>query len=196
MKSWKITTDAVVAGISIALLASIATIAAAHAEALETATKANQAIEKAAPLVAAPSAAEVKKAKMEKYAAQREQLTPQELKELLALAGFEGKALKQAWAIVMRESTGRPTSHNGNSNTGDNSYGLFQINMIGSLGVDRREKFELKQNSELFNPLLNAQIAYFMSNGGADWGSWGLGPNAYNGGRAGSYYDWLAKYPD
>jgi hypothetical protein len=96
----------------------------------------------------------------------------------------------------MKESTGRPKSHNGNSNTGDNSYGLFQINMIGSLGEDRRNRFDLEQNSDLWNPVRNAEIAYHMSGGGKDFGAWGIGPNAYNGGKAGSYYEWLAKYPD
>jgi len=141
-------------------------------------------------------AAELIEKKKEAYAKEREPLAPLELKELLSLAGFEGKALKMAWAIVMKESGGRPKAHNGNSGTGDNSYGLFQINMIGGLGEDRREKFDLKQNAQLFNPLLNAEIAHYMSNGGEDFGSWGIGPNAYNGGKAGSYYEWLAKYPD
>ena len=133
--------------------------------------------------------------KLAAYAARREQLSPLELKELLSLVGFKGKNLQEAWAVAMKESTGRPTSHNDNASTADNSYGLFQINMRGYLGADRREKFGLKQNSELLNPVLNAQIAYYMSGGGEDWGSWGIGKNAYNGGKAGSYYDWLSKYP-
>lgn len=134
--------------------------------------------------------------KLMTYADTREPLAPQELKELLSLVGFEGKALKSAWAIVMKESGGRPKAHNDNTNTGDNSYGLFQINMIGDLGVDRREKFDLKQNSDLFNPVRNAEIAFHMSGGGEDFGAWGIGPNAYNGGKAGRYYEWLAKYPE
>lgn len=197
MKHVKFKSEAIVFGISIALLATTATIAAAHASALEQ-------LDAAKAAAASQATAEVKNVEMrslrsqkiEKYAATREQLSPEELKEVLALAGFEGKALKQAWAIVMRESTARPTAHNGNANTGDNSYGLFQINMIGGLGEDRREKFDLKHNAELFNPIKNAQIAYHMSDGGADWGAWAIGPNAYNGGKVGSYYDWLAKYPD
>jgi hypothetical protein len=104
--------------------------------------------------------------------------------------------LKEAWAVAMKESTGRPKSHNGNSNTGDNSYGLFQINMIGSLGEDRRKKFDLEQNSDLWNPVRNAEIAYHMSNGGKDFGAWGIGPNAYNGGTVGSFYKWLDQYPE
>ena len=96
----------------------------------------------------------------------------QELKDLLYLVGFRGQNLKEAWCIVMRESNGRPLAHNRNNATGDNSYGLFQINMIGGLGPDRREKFNLDSNNDLFNPVKNAQIAYYMSNGGTNWDSW------------------------
>jgi hypothetical protein len=63
-------------------------------------------------------------------------------------------------------------AHNDNENTGDNSYGLFQINMIGSLGPDRLKKFDLDQNADLFDPVRNAEIAFFMSNGGKNWSSW------------------------
>jgi hypothetical protein len=38
----------------------------------------------------------------------------------------------------------RPMAYNGNRNTGDSSYGIFQINMLGKLGIDRKEKFESK----------------------------------------------------
>jgi hypothetical protein len=100
-------------------------------------------------------------------------LTPEEIKSLLIISGFEGKSLKIAFGVVMKESTGRPYAHNQNSNTGDNSYGLFQINMIGSLGPARREQFGLASNEDLFNPLTNAAIAYDMSNGGTNWGPWG-----------------------
>ena len=100
-------------------------------------------------------------------------LTAEEIKSLLIISGFDGKGLKTAFGIVMKESTGRPYAHNQNSNTGDNSYGLFQINMIGSLGPARREQFGLANNEDLFNPLTNAAIAYRMSEGGTDWGPWG-----------------------
>ena len=100
-------------------------------------------------------------------------LTPEDIKSLLIISGFEGKGLKTAFGIVMKESTGRPYAHNQNSNTGDNSYGLFQINMIGSLGPARREQFGLESNEDLFNPLTNAAIAYRISEGGTNWGPWG-----------------------
>ena len=118
------------------------------------------------------------------------------LKELLREAGFRGEALRTAWAVVMRESTGRPNAYNGNTATGDNSYGIFQINMIGDLGVARREKFGLKSNKELFDPLTNAEIAYYMTKGGKDWSSWDIDKSGYNGGVGKSrYQDWLAQYP-
>jgi len=104
-----------------------------------------------------------------------------QLIELLDAVGFTGKSLKVAWAVTKKESGGRPVAHNDNTRTGDNSYGLFQINMIGSLGADRREKFGLETNNQLFDPVTNAQIAFHMTKGGKDWGAWGLGPNAYDG---------------
>ena len=130
------------------------------------------------------------------FAKKRDPLTGKELAELLTLVGFEGKSHKIAWAIVMRESNARPKAHNGNSRTGDNSHGIFQINMIGSLGADRRDKFDLSSNDELFNPLRNAEIAYHMSGRGSDFGAWGIGPNAYRQGAGEStIMKWYDDYP-
>jgi hypothetical protein len=102
-----------------------------------------------------------------------EMLKPKKLKEILQTAGFRGKSLKIAWAIAMKESTGRPYSHNKNRKTGDNSYGLFQINMIDSLGPARRKQFGISSNDMLFDPFLNSKIAYKMSNKGKNWSAWG-----------------------
>jgi len=114
-------------------------------------------------------------------------LTDLELKELLSLVGFKGEDLVVAWAIAKKESNGRPLAFNGNHKTGDSSYGMFQINMIDSLGPDRRTKFDLESNSELFNPVKNAEIAYYMSNGGENWSSWkGITPKTK---------EWMAKFP-
>ena len=108
-----------------------------------------------------------------------EMLTDEELVTLLKTVGFEGLGLKQAWSIAKRESNGRPLAYNGNRNTGDNSYGLFQINMIGNLGPHRLEKFDLESNKELFDPVTNAEITYHMTKGGSDWSSWkGMTPRA------------------
>ena len=108
-----------------------------------------------------------------------EMLTDTELKQLLETVGFEGVGLKKAWSIAKRESNGRPLAYNGNKKTGDSSYGLFQINMIGNLGPQRLEKFDLQSNKELFDPVTNAEITYHMTNGGIDWSAWkGMTPRA------------------
>ena len=108
-------------------------------------------------------------------------LTNSELKDLLSLVGFKGNNLKVAWSVVMKESRGNPDSHNKTTATGDNSYGLFQINMIGDLGAVRREKFGIKTDVELFDPVVNAQAAFYMTGRGTNWSSWGYGPEAYDG---------------
>ena len=114
-------------------------------------------------------------------------LTDLELKELLSLVGFKGKDLVVAWAVAKKESNGRPLAFNGNHKTGDSSYGMFQINMIDSLGPDRRDKFDLDSNAELFNPVKNAEIAYYMTKGGDDWSSWkGITPKTQM---------WMNKFP-
>lgn len=127
--------------------------------------------------------------------ASTEQFYKGRLIEVLRAVGFKGDALRHAWAVAMKESTGNPEAHNQNTRTGDNSYGLFQINMIGKLGPARVEKYGLSSYEDLFDPYINARIAYQMSGGGTDWGPWGIGPNAYNGGTTGSYHKWLQEYP-
>jgi hypothetical protein len=102
----------------------------------------------------------------------KKRLSAAELKGLLHKVGFRGKDLIEAWGTAMKESTGRPFAHNRNSNTGDNSYGLFQINMIGSLGPARLKQFDLDSNKDLFDPYTNAKIAFEMSDGGKDWSAW------------------------
>ena len=127
-------------------------------------------------------------------------LTQDELIELLSTVGFKGKALRTAWAVAMKESNGRPIAHNKTVSTGDNSYGIFQVNMIGSLGTDRlalfNEKFGMLKPTELFDPVTNVQVVYYMTQGGTDWSSWGLGPNAYDG-TAGEHLitKWEKQFP-
>ena len=101
-----------------------------------------------------------------------EMLSPEDLKSLLWAVGFEGAGLKTAWAVAKVESNGRPMALNDNKTTGDKSYGLFQINMLGNLGVQRLDKFDLVSNKELFDPVTNAEITYKMTKGGIDWSSW------------------------
>lgn len=114
-------------------------------------------------------------------------LTDRELKELLYAVGFRGQGLVKAWAVAKKESNGRPLAFNGNVKTGDNSYGIFQINMLGMLKEGRQDKFGLNFNSELLNPVINAQVAYHMSAGGKNWSAWhGVTPKT----KA-----WMKKFP-
>ncbi len=119
----------------------------------------------------AKSVSRAKEDQLEKYK-NATSLSDKDLKNLLKLVGFEGQNLKEAWAIAKKESNGRPFAFNGNTSTGDSSYGIFQINMLGMLGPDRRTKYDLDHNVDLFNPVLNAEIAFKMSNGGENWSAW------------------------
>jgi hypothetical protein len=134
----------------------------------------------------AKSVSEAKEDQLEKYN-NATSLSDKDLKILLKLVGFEGQNLKEAWAIAKKESNGRPFAFNGNHETGDSSYGIFQINMLGMLGPDRRNKYDLDHNADLFNPVVNAQIAFHMSNGGENWSAWkGITPRTK---------EWIGKFP-
>lgn len=135
-----------------------------------------------------------KQATLLRLAKQRTPLTDVQLATLLAAVGFTGKALKTAWAVVKKESNGRPMAFNGNRNTGDSSYGIFQINMIGGLGDARRDKYGLDSNKELFNARVNAEIAFHMSKRGEDWSSWKVG-RGYTGNDQKKFLTWYKKFP-
>lgn len=89
-------------------------------------------------------------------------LTPQEAAGYAYEAGFRGTDLVRIVAIMGRESGYNPKAFNGNAATGDLSYGLAQINMIGSLGPQRRAAMGLGTNEELFDPLTNMRAAFQM----------------------------------
>jgi len=114
-------------------------------------------------------------------------LSDRDLALVLKAVGFKGQDLKEAWAVAKKESNGQPIRFNGNTKTGDSSYGLFQINMISDLGPERRDKFNLDTNFDLLNPVVNAQIAYHMSDGGKDWSAWH--------GITAKTKMWLKKFP-
>ena len=111
------------------------------------------------------------------------------LVSILTQAGFSGQGLATAYAVAKAESGGRSTAYNGNTKTGDQSYGLFQINMLGALGPDRRKTFGLSSNDQLFDPATNAKVAYTMSHGGTDWGPW----SAYTNGSYKKFLDTSAQ---
>lgn len=87
-------------------------------------------------------------------------------------AGFAGKALSTMVAIILAESSGNPLAHNTDRTTGDNSYGLAQINMIDELGPTRRAQFGITSNEQLFDPATNLRAAYIVSGGGQNFTPW------------------------
>jgi hypothetical protein len=73
-----------------------------------------------------------------------------------------------------------PYAHNPNARTGDNSYGLFQVNMLGKMGPERLRKFGLKSANDLFDPNTNARVALQMlreRGSPKDWTTWTSGKN-------------------
>jgi len=78
--------------------------------------------------------------------------------QLVTLATSVGmKQPRVMAAIAMAESGGDTTAHN--ATPPDNSYGLWQINMLGTMGPSRRKSFGIATNEALFNPLTNALAA-------------------------------------
>ncbi len=79
-------------------------------------------------------------------------------------------------------------TYNGNRNTGDNSYGLYQINMIDRLGPARLRQYNLRSNEDLFDPATNIRVMMQMSGNCTNWQPW----SAY---KNGSYRRFLNQYP-
>jgi hypothetical protein len=175
----------IISTLSIVALIAVTSNASASSD---LGTKNNLSLEQAQTLeTASKEVFLVSKAKKLESFENKVSLTDLELKELLSLVGFKGKDLVVAWAVAKKESNGRPLAFNGNHKTGDSSYGMFQINMIDDLGPDRRTKFDLESNAELFNPVKNAEIVYYMTSGGDDWSSWkGITPKTKM---------WMSKFP-
>ena len=86
-------------------------------------------------------------------------------------AGFTGQNAAVMAAIAMAESSGSSRAHNQNWKTGDNSYGLWQVNMLGEMGPRRRQQFGIANNDALFDPATNAMAAaqVYRSQGFGAW---------------------------
>jgi hypothetical protein len=129
-------------------------------------------------------------------------LSYSQLEGLWIQAGGSQASAPIAAAIALAESSGNPSSLDNNPGTGDLSYGLWQINMIGSLGPSRLKEFGLTSDSQLLDPLTNAQAAVKVAGGGANpnfspWTTFtsgkylkylqnGVAPNMTAGGAGGS----------
>jgi hypothetical protein len=82
-------------------------------------------------------------------------LSQQQIAAIAARAGMSDPVTMSA--IAMAESGGRTTAHN--PIPPDNSYGLWQINMLGAMGPARRREYGISSNSALFDPAVNARAA-------------------------------------
>ena len=98
-------------------------------------------------------------------------LNSAQLLQLAQGAGFSGNDAQTMAAIIKAESSGNPYAHNTNRATGDNSYGLSQINMIDALGPARRKQFGLKSNEQLLDPQTNLRAAKQVKDS-SGFGAW------------------------
>lgn len=65
-------------------------------------------------------------------------------------------------AIGIMESQLNIWAHNDNALTGDDSYGVLQINMLGRMGPERRKWFGIASNQDLYKPEVNFRAAYLI----------------------------------
>jgi hypothetical protein len=98
-------------------------------------------------------------------------LNSAQILQLAQNAGFSGNDAQTMAAIAKAESSGNPNAHNPNAATGDNSYGLAQINMIGGLGPARLKQFGLKNNEQLLDPQTNLRAAKQVKDS-SGFGAW------------------------
>lgn len=110
-----------------------------------------------------------------------------ELGKALKRQGFPDAELPTMIAIANAESGRNLFAHNPNASTGDNSYGPWQINMLGSMGEGRRRDFGLSSNEELFNLDTNARAAKIIKD------NYGQGYQAWSVYRSGAYKPYLKE---
>lgn len=85
-------------------------------------------------------------------------LAPAVIAGLAKGAGWAGQDIATAVAVAMAESGGNPASHTVDSD--DDSWGLWQVNMRGDMGPERRRAFGLSSDSQLADPKTNARVAH------------------------------------
>ncbi|GAA4868070.1 transglycosylase SLT domain-containing protein [Saccharopolyspora cebuensis] len=114
-------------------------------------------------------------------------LSPEQIAQHAYDAGFRGDALATSVAVALAESGGNTDAHN--DQPPDDSYGLWQINMLGDLGTARREQYGLGSDDELLDPAENAAAAFEISGDGKDFGPW----TTYADGKHEKYMDEAEK---
>lgn len=102
------------------------------------------------------------------------------LRQILKNAGWKtDEDIENGLKIISKESAGKPVRENLLGN--DMSYGLFQINMKNDIAKnpgqgDRRRatyaKYGLRNDWDLYNPEINARIAWAISDEGKNYKPW------------------------
>lgn len=109
------------------------------------------------------------------------QMTWEAIAGVVYATGLRGEPAAIAVALTQPESSRDPTKLNDNARTGDFSWGLWQINMRGSLGPARRKQFGIPSDDYLIDPAINAKAMYAISSGGTNFaGPWAT---SYGGGK-------------
>ena len=115
----------------------------------------------------------------------RGKLSPKQIAQVARQAGIPEDKIPTMVAIAMAESGGNSNAHN--PKYPDNSFGLWQINMLDEpgymLGAERRQRYGLTSNDQLKDPLTNARAALDILN------SQGL--SAWSVYKSGKYRDYL-----
>lgn len=101
-------------------------------------------------------------------------LSANEIAYYAKAAGFPDGEVGLATAIALAESGGNTRAHN--TRPPDDSYGLWQINMYGTLAVGRRVMFGIATDDKLFDPATNARAA-LMIRRGQGWSAWSVYTN-------------------
>jgi hypothetical protein len=104
-------------------------------------------------------------------------LSAPEIHTLARTAGFvaDREEAVIATAVALAESGGDHLAHN--DTPPDDSYGLWQINMIGDLGPDRRLRLGLSRDEDLFDPPTNARAAHLVFADKGDFTPWTMFKN-------------------
>lgn len=99
-----------------------------------------------------------------------QQLNPAQAASLIKSVGGTDDEARVLGAITVPESSGINTKHN--TKAPDDSYGLWQINMIGKLGPERLKQFGLSSPDELYDPQKNAKAALAIARGPGGFNNW------------------------
>ena len=113
----------------------------------------------------------------------QQRLSKQQIAQLARQAGWSEDKIPFVVGVAGAESGFNPKALNPNVSTGDESYGLMQINMLGAMGPERLKAFGLKSKEQLYDPLTNLKAAKKIY----EW----QGPSAWSVYKSGKYKDYM-----